>query len=146
MNPYAQTILENNNYAVLSTICEDGTPWGTPVHIAFDEQSIYWISADDAIHSRNIERNSRVFLVVFDSQQDTARGERSALYVATTAWVLEGEEAHVAHAVYAGRFTTSQGVGEGAHIYGAPIGVLDEGKTKDKMLYFRGPVYGGKAL
>jgi len=137
MNQDTRTILENNNYAVLSTVDGVGVPWGTPVHIAFDEQNIYWISGDTAVHSQNIENNGKLFLVVFDSQQDTSKGTRAALYIETTARALEGDEALAAHDnVYAKRFTTSHLPTSGAHIYAAPIGMLNEDKTKDQMMYY----------
>lgn len=137
MNPDTRTILENNNYAVLSTVNSAGVPWGTPVHFAFDDQNIYWISGDTAIHSQNIEDNGKLFVIVFNSQQDTAKGTRAALYVETTARALEGDEATAAHdTVYAKRFTTSHLPESGAHIYAAPIGVINEAKTKDQMMYY----------
>lgn len=138
MNQTTRTILENNHYAVLSTVGADGTPWGTPVHMAFDEQNIYWISGDAAVHSQNIFDNGKVFLTVFNSQQDTSRDTRSALYITTTARALQGDEAAAAHDnVYAKRFTTSHLPEAGAHIFAAPIGVINQAKTKDQMMYYQ---------
>lgn len=145
MNQPTQDILKNNTYAVLSTTCADGAPWGTPVHFAFDEQNIYWISADQALHSQNIMQQPKVFLTIYDSRQAGA-DERAALYIATTAKTLEGEAAKIAHdTVYAGRFTTSRGVGDGAHIYAAPIGVLNEQKSKNNLLYYHASSAGESA-
>lgn len=138
MNTDARTILENNNFVVLSTVSGDGTPWGTPVHFAFDEQNIYWISGDSAVHSQNIFDNGRAFLVVYNSQQDTAKDTRACIYVTTTARALEGDEAVKAHdEVYAKRFTTSHLPEGGAHIFAAPIGMLNDAKTKDQMMYYQ---------
>lgn len=137
MNEVTRTILDNNNFAVLSTVSQAGVPWGTPVHIAFDEQNIYWISADSAVHSQNIANNGKVFLVVFNSAQDTAKETRAALYVSTIARALEGDEAAAAHdTVYAKRFTTSHLPDGGAHIFAAPIGTLNEAKTRGEMQYY----------
>lgn len=138
MNQDTRTILENNNFVVLSTVSDAGVPWGTPVHFAFDEQNIYWISGDNAVHSRNIFDNGKVFLVIYNSQQNTAKDTRACLYIETTARALEGEEAAAAHDnVYAMRFTTSHLPESGAHIFAATIGILDQTKTKDLMMYYR---------
>ena len=51
---------------------------------------------------------------------------------------LEGEDAVTAHdTVYAKRFPTSHLPEDDAHIYVAPIGSLNEAKTKDQMMYYR---------
>ncbi len=137
MSPETRTILENNTYLVLSTVSQDGTPWAVPVHFAFDDENIYWISADSAVHSKNLETNDKSFLVIYNSQQDPAdHDERSAVYISTTSRALDGEEAIEAHDVYARKFTTSQLPSGGAHIYVAPIGVANESKTKAKMMYY----------
>ncbi len=141
MNQETRSILENNNFAVLATASTaDVKPWGTPVHFAFDENTIYWISGDLAVHSQNIFDNEKISVTVFDSQQDVSRGTRAAVYIETTARALEGEEARAAHDnVYAARFATSHLPEGGAHIFAAPIGVVNEAKTKDQMMYYHTP-------
>ena len=55
-------------YCTLATVCEDGSPWGTPVFFVADEDmNIYWWSDEQAQHSRNIAKNPKVFITVFDS-------------------------------------------------------------------------------
>lgn len=131
-------ILEDNHFALISTSDTIAKPWSVPVHFAFDEQNIYWISGDEAIHSQNIFANDKVFLVIFNSQQDVAKGTRAAVYIETTARALEGDEASAAHdTVYAKRFTTSHLPEGGAHLFAAPIGILNEAKTKDQMMYYK---------
>lgn len=138
MNQNTRTILENNQFVVLSTADKAGKPWGTPVHFAFDEQNIYWVSGDAAVHSQNIFANDKVFLVIYNSQQDTAKETRACLYIETTARALEGDEAVAAHDdVYAKRFTTSHLPSGGAHIFAAPLGVVNETKTKEQMMYYK---------
>lgn len=138
MNENARTILETNNFAVVSTADTSAKPWSVPVHFAFDEQAVYWISGDAAVHSQNIFANDKVFIVIYNSQQDVSKGTRAALYIETTARALEGNEAAAAHDnVYAKRFTTSRLPEAGAHIFTAPIGVLNEAKTKDQMMYYK---------
>lgn len=136
MSPETRLILESNNYLVLSTFHKDAGPWGSPLHFAFDNDNIYWVSADDAVHSRNIELLNKVFLVVFNSKQDTSKGERSAVCLQTTARALEGADAIAAHTVYAQRFTSSRLPGEGKHLFAAPIGILNTHKTNGQMFYY----------
>lgn len=137
MTPETRIILEKNHYVVLSTVCEDGSPWGTPVHFAFDEQNIYWFSADSTVHSQNVMRTGKVFLIIYNSQQNPeALDERGAVYVATTARALEGDEELAARDIYADRFSTDRKLGEGAHMYAAPIGILNTAKTKGQLIYY----------
>lgn len=138
MTPETRTILESNNFAVLATANNEARPWGTPVHFAFDDQNVYWISGDAAVHSQNVFNNEKIFVIVFNSQQDVSKGTRAAVYLETTARALEGEEARIAHdEVYAKRFTTSHLPEGGAHIFAASIGSLNEAKTKDQMMYYK---------
>lgn len=140
MNETTQRILKSNNYMILSTTCEDGAPWGTPMHFAYDEQHIYWLSHTETQHSENISRNNRVFVVVFNSQQVHEMPEdRGAVYVSTVAELLEGDEALAARDVYSNRFPDDNGRHAGEWgVYRAAIGVVNEEKTVDQMIYYHG--------
>lgn len=53
-------------HAAIATVNEDGTPHNTPVFAAFDESlNMYWSSQPDSLHSKNIERTGRVFIILF---------------------------------------------------------------------------------
>jgi nitroimidazol reductase NimA-like FMN-containing flavoprotein (pyridoxamine 5'-phosphate oxidase superfamily) len=80
----ARSLVVENSYLTLATADADGTPWATPVWFASHDLDVFvWASKPGARHSRNIERNPRVSLVVFDSGR--APGEGSALYVSADA-------------------------------------------------------------
>lgn len=78
MNP-AQTfksIVSNVQYAAIATVSKDGTPWNSPVYIAFDDHyNFYWASWRNNQHSKNIVENPRVFLVVYDSSSPEGEGK-----------------------------------------------------------------------
>ena len=80
----ARSLVAENSYLTLSTVDADGAPWGTPVWFAAHDLDVFvWASKPGARHSRNIERNPRVSLVVFDSARSP--GDGSALYVSADA-------------------------------------------------------------
>lgn len=138
MNEIASAILKFNNYCTLSTVTADGAPWGTPVHFAYDERNIYWVSNAETVHSKNIENNEHIFITVFDSRQlAETLGDRGALYVDSYATKLTGDAAIAARDVYSNRFPddNSRKMSEW-DIYVAPIGVLNESKTKGQLVYY----------
>jgi hypothetical protein len=61
-----------------------GRPWVSPVFFAADGyQDLYWISAPQATHSRNLAERPEASIVVFDSQAPVGTGQ--AVYMAVTA-------------------------------------------------------------
>ena len=94
-------ILEKIHYINIATVCEDGLPWNTPVSATHDNQlNFYWGSSPDNIHSKNIRRNGRVFVTIYDSTVPEGTGE--GLYMQGHAEDL-GPEAGTA--VYKYKFT-----------------------------------------
>jgi general stress protein 26 len=80
----ARKILKNCLYATIATVCEDGSPWNSPVFICSDSKLVlYWASAIESQHSKNIIRDGRVFLVLFDSHDSW--GEGQGLYITALA-------------------------------------------------------------
>lgn len=80
----ARAVLDANSYAVLATATADGTPWASPVwfaHAAYRE--LFWVSAPDSRHSRNIVARPRIAMVVFDSTAAPNTGQ--AVYMSATA-------------------------------------------------------------
>lgn len=72
----ALEILRSSQYLVLATVCEDGSPWNTPVSAAIDENlSFTWGSSPLNQHSQNIEGDGRAFGVLFDSHAPEGTGE-----------------------------------------------------------------------
>lgn len=89
----AREIIAKNIYCVVATAdSKTSKPWASPVFFAFDsDYIIYWCSAKDSLHSRNIRNNFTVGIVVFNSQ--AAEGDGSGVYFESEAYELtEGEE------------------------------------------------------
>jgi hypothetical protein len=76
---------------------------------ARDIDVFVWASKPGARHSRNIEENSRVSLVIFDSSRPP--GEGSAFYVAAAAELVRESAFADALALYNAR-SLDQGLGE----------------------------------
>ena len=101
VDAHARSLLDANLYVTLGTADADGTPWVSPVYFASaDYAEIFWVSADDARHSRNIARRPRISMVIFDSQVPTYHGR--ALYLSATATELAGSDLDRGLAVYPG--------------------------------------------
>ena len=87
LDAHARALIDANLYVTLGTARTDGTPWVSPVYYATaDYAEYYWVSADDAAHSRNIARRPQVSMVIFDSQVPTYHGR--AVYLSATATQL----------------------------------------------------------
>jgi hypothetical protein len=72
----ARAIIDANLYLTLGTADREGRPWVSPVFYACaDYTEFYWISAPEAMHSRNIAVRPRVSIVVFDSQVPAGTGQ-----------------------------------------------------------------------
>jgi Pyridoxamine 5'-phosphate oxidase len=79
-------VLDGNVYMVLATADADGHPWASPVFYAADgHRDLYWMSAPDVTHSRNIAVRPEVSIVVFDSRAPVGTGDASAVYMSATA-------------------------------------------------------------
>ena len=65
---HARAIIDTNLYMTLGTADLDGRPWTSPVYFAAGkDRDLYWTSAVDAQHSRNLAERPFVSIVVFDS-------------------------------------------------------------------------------
>jgi len=138
MNEITEAIFAKNDVGVLSTIGSDGAPWATPVHVAYNSGAIYWVSNSETVHSMNIANNEHVFITVFDSRQTGDEpGEKGALYIKTVARELNGDEATAARNAYYNRYPdrNTEKFNEWS-IYSAPLGTLNEAKTKGPLVYY----------
>jgi hypothetical protein len=76
---------------LLTSFKRDGTPVGTPVHIAVDGGRIYFRSYEKAWKTKRIRRDPRIEIA-----PSTVRGEPTGPATEARARILEGEEAKVA--------------------------------------------------
>ncbi|MEM3838959.1 MAG: pyridoxamine 5'-phosphate oxidase family protein [Candidatus Micrarchaeaceae archaeon] len=66
----AKKIIVNSTYMVVGTSTKDGIPWVAPVLFVHDKDyNIYFLSAVDARHSKNLAENPNVSISIFDSNQ-----------------------------------------------------------------------------
>jgi len=120
----------------IATINEDGSPWSTPLHFAFDATHVYWLSPLDTQHSRNIERDPRVSIVVWSSDEiPRVRG----VYVQSKAELLTGEREQQARVIYASRFGgTIPEKFAASPTFAARIGDINTTKSRGGRKYFDG--------
>ncbi len=95
----AKEIIEKIIYITIATVTPEGTPWNSPVYSAYDKDTyaFYWVSSRAAQHSKNIEQNPDVFLVIYDSTVPEGTGE--GVYVQARASVVTDVE-EMTRAVY----------------------------------------------
>src|ERR1043165_1865009 len=80
----ARAVLDANSFMTLATADADGVPWASPVWFATEDyRSLYWVSAPDTRHSRNLAVRPELQIVVFDSTQTP--GDVQAVYMSATA-------------------------------------------------------------
>jgi len=76
LDAHARAIIDANLYVTLGTADADGIPWVSPVYFATsDYDEFYWVSAQDATHSRNIET---ALPAAFDSGRSSGTGRSLA--------------------------------------------------------------------
>jgi hypothetical protein len=101
LDAYARALIDANLYATLGTADRQGDPWVSPVYFATaDYAEIYWVSARDATHSRNIAERPQLSMVIFDSTVPTYSGR--AVYLAAAATELTGPDLDRGIEIYPG--------------------------------------------
>lgn len=102
-NTRAMEILDRIIYLTIASVSQEGQPWSTPVFFAYDEHyNLYWGSHVNSQHSKNIQNNPRVGLVIYDSTIPPGEGE--GVYIqATASEILEESEIVWAHKLLQGR-------------------------------------------
>ncbi|MBP2324948.1 hypothetical protein JOF56_005333 [Kibdelosporangium banguiense] len=87
----ARAVLDANSFMTLATADEAGVPWASPVWFATEDyRHLYWVSATDARHSRNLEVRPELAIVVYDSTVRPLTGQ--AVYMVATARQLPDDE------------------------------------------------------
>lgn len=105
----ARSVLGRCKYLCLATADTDGRrPWASPLEFAIDYSlDIYWTSATDAVHSRNISQNSRIAIVIYD--HNFIDGAAQAVYGQGTASALDEHNAMIGFdALFAARWPDPQ--------------------------------------
>jgi len=80
----ARAILSANSFVTLATADANGSPWACPVWFATEDyRYLYWVSAPDTRHSRNLAARPELAMTVYDSTQRP--GDVQAVYLTGTA-------------------------------------------------------------
>jgi hypothetical protein len=83
----AKEIIESIHYITIATVSSDGQPWNSPVSAYHDDSyNFYWPSWTENQHSKNIRKDSRVFVVIYDSTAPEGTGE--GVYMLAKAYEL----------------------------------------------------------
>lgn len=66
----AKEVIATFPCAVLATVSADGTPWSTPVTVAYDQAyTFYWTSYAVTQHSKNLEHNPIAAMSICNSHE-----------------------------------------------------------------------------
>ncbi|HVT01412.1 MAG TPA: pyridoxamine 5'-phosphate oxidase family protein [Patescibacteria group bacterium] len=87
----ARVITKQNRYITIASTTLDGLPWISPVFYAYDDEyNLYWVSSKNARHSKNIEENPKVAIVIFNSTK--GEGEGDAIYIDAEVKILVDDQ------------------------------------------------------
>jgi hypothetical protein len=89
----ARELLQTAFHAAMATVNKDGSPHNSPFMFMRDEKlsKVYWGSHPASIHSKNILRTGKLFVVLYNAK------ERGGLYLRCgDGRILEGEELRIA--------------------------------------------------
>lgn len=129
-------IVQNTLVGSVATINPDGSPWSSPLHMAFGDDVVVWLSDERTQHSQNIARDPRVSINIWTGDlTENVKG----VYVQSEAKRVEGIEEVAARQIYAARFGGK--IPEKfvpAATYVAPLGDINTTKTRGGRLYFDG--------
>lgn len=91
LNKKAKEIVKRILFMTIATCSDSGQPWNSPVYFAYDEKyNLFWASDKNAQHSKNIEENNNIFIVIYDSTVPEGQGE--GVYVKAKAEALKDEK------------------------------------------------------
>ena len=108
LDAHARSLIDANLYLTIGTADADGFPWVSPVYFATDDYAdFFWVSDENALHSRNILERPAVSMVIYDSQVPTYHGR--AVYLRGTASQITGRDLDRGLLVYPG--SASRGAG-----------------------------------
>jgi general stress protein 26 len=85
MDDKVKNLIENSNYFTIATT-NNMLPLVTPVFFVSYQGNFYWVSSIESNHSKNIESNPNVSIVIFDTNDII--GEGFGLYMIGTVSIL----------------------------------------------------------
>lgn len=134
----AREVLNANTYMTLATASVDNQPRSTPVHFAYDEEYVYWMSEPSAQHSQNLATNDKLFVTVFDAGQSVSElAQRRCVYIQTRGEQVNGDDELAAREVFADKFGDEDGRKAAEwQYYRAKLGEVDADKSDEQRVYF----------
>jgi uncharacterized protein YhbP (UPF0306 family) len=101
-------IVDRSLYMVVATADRSGQPWASPVYFAHrDYREIFWVSAPEAAHSRNLVERREVGIVIFDSSAPINTGK--GVYISGVAQELPAHDADEGIAIFSERSASHGG-------------------------------------
>jgi uncharacterized protein len=92
----AKALLSACEYGILSTVCEDGYPYGVPISFACQDDSIYFHCAVTGQKLENLEKNNKVCFCVTGETEllpaDFSTRYKSAIAFGIASEVFEDEK------------------------------------------------------
>lgn len=88
----AKDIIAKIIYINIATITKTNNPWNSPVFSAYDnDYNFYWRSDKNALHSKNIENNGKVFITIYATDVPWGKGEGVFIQAAAKELIDESE-------------------------------------------------------
>lgn len=83
-----RSIIDDNQHMIIGTADITGIPWVSPVFYVCDtDGAVYWVSDQEACHSRNIRDNPAIAIVIYQTNPS------DAVYITARAVELDDEAA-----------------------------------------------------
>jgi PPOX class probable F420-dependent enzyme len=111
LTPKQVKLINGLHFATVATVMPDGSPEATLVWIEADANFVYFNTAMHRLKARNLQRDPRVAITVFDA----AHGDRDAIAIRGRAeLILDGALEHIDRLskMYTGRHFRKLGPGE----------------------------------
>ncbi len=82
-------LIESNLYVTIATCNESKQPWNTPVYAIHDKElNFFWRSWKKSEHSKNIEKNPNVFMVIYDTTRQLGQNHQRCVYIQAKAYEI----------------------------------------------------------
>ena len=134
MNNKVQSILHNNPVGVIATINGDGTPYTTPLHLVYDNETVYWLSSSQSQHSQNIDSQPSISLSIWSPDETNGL---AGLFIQSTVGVLDQNDRQYVLGKFVERFGAIPPALESASAYSIRLGEIDTDKTSGDCVYLK---------
>ena len=69
----ARKLLQTARHAAMATVNAEDSPHNTPYYLLFEDDLsyFYWASKPEAMHSQNVERAGKAYVVIYDTHESS---------------------------------------------------------------------------